>query len=711
MATCYLCGKSHAEYRREVKTGNSYRTGISSRGRTSYSTQSHYGPRCVCAECALQIDYNSQKRSSGAFVFNMFGTMSLACFWIFLLIFGPKGFVICGIISIVCYISAVICKHNKAIEADAWYEANKGQYIDNIDIKEIATASQKFAKVLEKGFNTLIDKIFRFKDSANKCLVTSKNPNDFKRFYEDCNSVVGYIDSFINQTQEEIRKFNDNIRKQYGSKDIVNKALNDCSSSWKNIIDTLVKEKSEIQQLQKSFILDENITDTSATSTAVSTNVPLGYKTADVFDQNFWNQQFWENVSVEQVQRSSPSGYKNVTSGGYSALYYAAFYSNNVEILKALIDKGCDVNAKDNNGNTIPIFLVDKKYYKADFLREILKHNFDINQIYDNKDTLLTYALKQNPTFEIIKTLIEFGADVNLPGFDGYRPIEIAAHKKEISIDILKLLLNTGAQIYENEGKYSALTLAAMAQESTDKINLLIQFGYKVDLIIDEDNATSLFCACLKENNQININALLDNGANINQQTNTLHTVLWETIVQNHPENAEVLINRGADFTICDERMVSPLIVAATVGDIKTLKLLISKGADVNQYAEKGISALMQCCQANNSNEVLDILLNAGADVKHKSQDGSTVLFNALFDNKDKAFIDKLLKYDLDINSCNSDGEFPLQIALTKETHVDVIQLLLEKGADKNMKDKNGNTMMQLALKNPNAEIVKIFMN
>ena len=31
-----------------------------------------------------------------------------------------------------------------------------------------------------------------------------------------------YIDSFINQTQEEIRKFNDNIRQQYGSKDIVN---------------------------------------------------------------------------------------------------------------------------------------------------------------------------------------------------------------------------------------------------------------------------------------------------------------------------------------------------------------------------------------------------------------------------------------------------------------------------------------------------------
>ena len=185
MATCYLCGKSHAEYRRQVKTGNSYRTGITSRGRTSFSTQSHYGPRCVCAECALQIDYNNKKQSAGAFVFNMFGGLSLAGFFFFLMIFGTKGLPICIITSIVCFVSARICKKNKEAEAVRWYEANKGQYVDRIDVQALSSYSQKFAKTLEKDFNILMDKIHRFKDSAKKCLVTRKNPNEFKILKED----------------------------------------------------------------------------------------------------------------------------------------------------------------------------------------------------------------------------------------------------------------------------------------------------------------------------------------------------------------------------------------------------------------------------------------------------------------------------------------------------------------------------------------------
>jgi len=38
MATCYICGKSHAEYRRSVYTGNSNRIGVSTRGNVHTST-------------------------------------------------------------------------------------------------------------------------------------------------------------------------------------------------------------------------------------------------------------------------------------------------------------------------------------------------------------------------------------------------------------------------------------------------------------------------------------------------------------------------------------------------------------------------------------------------------------------------------------------------------------------------------------------------
>ena len=63
MGTCYICGKEHVDYRRTVHTGNSYRTGISSRGRVHTSVASHSGVRTVCASCALSIDYNAKKNA------------------------------------------------------------------------------------------------------------------------------------------------------------------------------------------------------------------------------------------------------------------------------------------------------------------------------------------------------------------------------------------------------------------------------------------------------------------------------------------------------------------------------------------------------------------------------------------------------------------------------------------------------------------------
>lgn len=55
MASCYLCGSSYAEYRREVYTGQSKRVNY---GRTvTFGRSSHYGSRLVCRNCAKDIDW------------------------------------------------------------------------------------------------------------------------------------------------------------------------------------------------------------------------------------------------------------------------------------------------------------------------------------------------------------------------------------------------------------------------------------------------------------------------------------------------------------------------------------------------------------------------------------------------------------------------------------------------------------------------------
>lgn len=55
MASCYQCGRSGADYRRNVVTGRSNTTYFGKRS-TSYSTRTNTGLRTVCESCAFNID-------------------------------------------------------------------------------------------------------------------------------------------------------------------------------------------------------------------------------------------------------------------------------------------------------------------------------------------------------------------------------------------------------------------------------------------------------------------------------------------------------------------------------------------------------------------------------------------------------------------------------------------------------------------------------
>ncbi len=55
MASCYICGSSGANYRREVYTGQSKR--INYGRRITFGHSSHYGMRSVCSSCVKGVDW------------------------------------------------------------------------------------------------------------------------------------------------------------------------------------------------------------------------------------------------------------------------------------------------------------------------------------------------------------------------------------------------------------------------------------------------------------------------------------------------------------------------------------------------------------------------------------------------------------------------------------------------------------------------------
>ena len=180
MATCYICGKSHAEYRRTVQTGNSNRMGVSSRGRTSTSTTVHYGVRSVCAKCALNIDYKN-KKNKGAWGFVLgaflFGLSIFICFvhgeYFNLGIFGVAlGISFC---IVPYYIS---CK-----KADIWYKENCDKYFDEYDLRQQIKSNTKNELKAKTGFFHSIPNLFNSWSgySFNNYYSDAFSPDEFKR--------------------------------------------------------------------------------------------------------------------------------------------------------------------------------------------------------------------------------------------------------------------------------------------------------------------------------------------------------------------------------------------------------------------------------------------------------------------------------------------------------------------------------------------------
>lgn len=137
-----------------------------------------------------------------------------------------------------------------------------------------------------------------------------------------------------------------------------------------------------------------------------------------------------------------------------------------------------------------------------------------------------------------------------------------------------------------------------------------------------------------------------------------------EALLQEHPELLNAYANDG----------FMPLGLACYFNQPAVAKLLVEKGADVNQVASNGSGvAPIHAAVAANSVEITRLLLENGADVNLAQKGGVTALHSAAHR-----------------------GNIPL------------VQLLLEHGAKTDLKMEDGRTAADFARADGHTEVVKI---
>lgn len=106
------------------------------------------------------------------------------------------------------------------------------------------------------------------------------------------------------------------------------------------------------------------------------------------------------------------------------------------EVSPVLIEKGADVNRRDNDGNNA--MMVNAEWHGSlDVLKAMLNAGLDINARNKEGNTVLHILIKRNST-QTARLLLKKGADYNIANNDQVTPVQLAVENGKD--DLLELM-------------------------------------------------------------------------------------------------------------------------------------------------------------------------------------------------------------------------------------------------------------------------------
>lgn len=239
------------------------------------------------------------------------------------------------------------------------------------------------------------------------------------------------------------------------------------------------------------------------------------------------------------------------------------------------------------------------------------------------------------------------------------------ACKDNESNEYIDELLSLGADINALDGKDDTPLFLAIYTKNIRVVNHLIANGADVNSYNIYNNAP-LNLACITNCPTEIIKSLLDAGADIRYVWEHM-TPLLASVYKKNIDTVKLLLDRGANVNdIVRTRGIphnlNTLMIAIDNSDVSMVNLLIDRGADINYKTMGGKTPLMLACEK--SLAITKILIDAGCDVNYKNRDGITVLL----------YVCRLIYYDMFHN----------------DKIVETIRLLIRNGADVLDRDDTG---------------------
>lgn len=164
---------------------------------------------------------------------------------------------------------------------------------------------------------------------------------------------------------------------------------------------------------------------------------------------------------------------------GQLPIHYLAFAEGSqLKVVELLVKRGNNVNAADNEGETVLMKALHKRV-DVSILRSLIAHGANVNARSKNGNSALLEATGVGDVRTILQ-LLEYGAEVNVCDSDKFTPLHKAI--QEPSRALIKALLAHGAKI-DALNKYgdTPLTICVRGGSRPHIVEVLIEHGADVN--------------------------------------------------------------------------------------------------------------------------------------------------------------------------------------------------------------------------------------
>ncbi len=289
------------------------------------------------------------------------------------------------------------------------------------------------------------------------------------------------------------------------------------------------------------------------------------------------------------------------------------FHAYTVEMIKLLINNGLDITAKDYENNTlfhrfsnnpaILTFLYENGLNEASSKNingetplhsRVTTETIDLLISWggniDALDNINSTPIHRNLSdYNIVKHLIEKGANLNIKSDMDLSPLDFALHRKSLNErdrewykPIIKLLSDNGANSFTNDSIFAAVQVGDIFP-----VLNLINSGTNIDAR-NKLGYSALHLAVKSDKKQI-LEILIENGANVDIEDDFGITTLHYSVLHNKHELMETLLRAGANPDIKNKEGMAPLhSLVAEVSDSTreqrqiSINMLLNYGANIN---------------------------------------------------------------------------------------------------------------------------------